>query len=104
MLLLRRSPRTSIVTRARLVRKVEDGLAGRVAGAHDHDVLARALRRLAPAGSVVDAVADQVVDAVKVEPCPVHPRRREYDRGGHLRAVVDEQPDGLVKTVHPATA
>ena len=33
---------------------------------------------------------------------PVHARRRQYDRRGHLRAVVEDQLDGLVVAVQPA--
>ena len=61
------------------VGEVEHGLAGRVAGAHDHDALPGALRCLTAARSVVHAVAEEVVDAVQVEPPPIHARRRQRD-------------------------
>src|SRR5882724_9801482 len=48
----------------RRVREVEHGLAGRIAGAHDDDALTSALGCLAAAGAVIDAVAEELVDAV----------------------------------------
>ena len=39
-----------------------------------------ALRRLAAPGAVVDAAAEQLVDALELEPPPVHPGRGEHDR------------------------
>ena len=89
---------------SRLVREVQDGLAGGVPRPDDHDVLAGALSCLAAAGAVVDAVADQVVEAVQVEPGPVHARGRQDDRGCHFGAVLEDQPDRLVVPVHPAAA
>ena len=88
----------------RLVREVEDGLAGRVAGPDHDDVLASALRRLAAPGAVVDPVADEIVDALEVEPCPIHAWSREDDGRRHLGVVLEDQPDRLLMPVHPAAA
>ena len=47
-------------------------------------VVAAALHRLAPAGAVVDAAAEQLLHALDLEPPPVHPRRGDHDVGAHL--------------------
>jgi hypothetical protein len=72
-------------TRAR-GRKVHHRLASGVAGAHDHHVLIRALHGLAAAGAVVDPVVEQLLDAVQLEPPPLHPARHQHDVSGHLVA------------------
>ena len=85
-----------------LVREIQDGLTGRVAGADDHDALARALRRLAATRAVVHAATEQLVDAVEIEAAPIHSRRREDDGRSDLGAVAEAQRDRLVVTVEPA--
>ena len=74
---------------SRLVREVQNGLAGGVSGPDDDDVLAGALSCLAAACAVVHAVADEIVDAVQVEPGPIHSRSREHHRRRHLGAVLE---------------
>ena len=101
--LLSRSPRTSCVTRAFCVREVEHGLAGRIACADDDDVLPRALPRLAPAGAVVDPVADELVESVQVELAPVHAGGGEDDGGCDLVPAFHDEPDRLVGAVHAAS-
>ena len=73
--------------------QVHGRLAGRVAGAYDHHVVAAALQRLGAPGAVVDAATEQLVDPVDLEPPPLHPRRGERHVGGHLLVAVRAQPD-----------
>jgi hypothetical protein len=47
---------------------------------------AGALESLAAAGAVIDAVPEQILDAVELEPPPFHPGRHDDDVGAHLVA------------------
>ena len=71
--------------------QVHRGLSRGVPGADDEDVVAAALSGLAAPGAVVDPAAEQLVDAVDLEPPPLHPRGGEGDVGRHLVAAVDGQ-------------
>src|SRR3712207_7399739 len=75
--MIRRPPRSTLFPYTTLFRsddhrhlgarvgQIHDRLAGRVAGAHDGDRVAPALRGLAASRAVVDAAAQEVVEPVK---------------------------------------
>ena len=72
-----------------VVRQVQNGLAGRVAGADHDDLVVRAPRGLAAAGAVVDTTPEKLLHSVHAQPPPFHPRRRERDGSGELGAAVE---------------
>ena len=76
MLFSSESPRHEERDRARMAGEEERGLPGRVARADDVDVEAVRGGRLAAGGAVVDALADQPLEAVDVEVAPRHAGRR----------------------------
>ena len=72
-------------------------LAGGVAGADQEDVLALGDAGLAAGGAVVDALADQPVEALEVEPPPVH--AGGDDDGAGADRLVAVEPDGALDGV-----
>src|SRR4029078_8784872 len=98
MFLASRSPRTIIVTFARTSARFNAACPAALPApttatlspehwgssprpAPEGDALSRALGSFARTAPVVDAAVDQFVDTFHVEPSPIHPRRRDYDRG-----------------------
>ena len=73
-------------------RQVHGGLAGGIAAPDDDHVAVLAGGGLASARPVVDPAAEQLVDALDLEPAPDHPGAGDADRRLHRDAVVD---DGL---------
>ena len=70
MLFSRESPRTTSVTDACMIGKVQGGLAGGVSGTDEVDVESVGGARFAARRAVVDALADQPVEAVDREATP----------------------------------
>ena len=84
------------------VGQVHHGLARGVAGAHHDDRQAAALRRLAAPGAVVDAAAEQRLDALDVQPAPDHARGDERDPRLDLVAAAQRERERPVGPAAPA--
>ena len=89
MLFSSASPRQRIVTRAGVAGEEQRGLTGRVAGADDVDVEPVRVGRLAAGRAVVDALADQPVDARDREVPPGHAGGEDDRARAQLVAAVE---------------